>query len=70
MVRSRRVLCSVSLSGALTTLSFLCRSWLFAMTNVVRIFVARKWKLENFQLSQSYLYFYDHLGKAPLSLPA
>lgn len=27
-------------------------SWLFATTNVLRIFVARKYKLESFQLSQ------------------
>ncbi|GAA6006338.1 hypothetical protein JCM11491_004919 [Sporobolomyces phaffii] len=40
------------------------RCWLFAMTNVVRIHTARKFKLGEFQLSQSYLFFYDHLSKA------
>ncbi|GAA5904891.1 C1 family peptidase [Sporobolomyces salmoneus] len=40
------------------------RCWLFAMTNVVRIFTARKFNLDAFQLSQSYLFFYDHLSKA------
>ncbi|KAK4052990.1 bleomycin hydrolase [Microbotryomycetes sp. JL221] len=40
------------------------RCWLFSITNVIRIFVARQYNLEQFQLSQSYLYFYDHLAKA------
>ncbi|GAA5851682.1 hypothetical protein JCM3766R1_000484 [Sporobolomyces carnicolor] len=40
------------------------RCWLFALTNVVRIHAARKHHLDKFQLSQSYLFFYDHLSKA------
>ncbi|GAA5836839.1 hypothetical protein JCM5353_000466 [Sporobolomyces roseus] len=40
------------------------RCWLFAMTNVVRINTARKFNLGEFQLSQSYCFFYDHLSKA------
>ncbi|BGP13569.1 bleomycin hydrolase [Rhodosporidiobolus nylandii] len=40
------------------------RCWLFATCNVTRIFTARKYNLEKFQLSQSYLFFYDHLSKA------
>ncbi|GAA5947182.1 hypothetical protein JCM3765_001561 [Sporobolomyces pararoseus] len=40
------------------------RCWLFALTNVVRVHTARKFNLEEFQLSQSYLFFYDHLSKA------
>ncbi|GAA5922344.1 hypothetical protein JCM3775_005698 [Rhodotorula graminis] len=40
------------------------RCWLFATTNVVRIFTARKFRLGDFQLSQSYLFFWDHLSKA------
>ncbi|GAA5988678.1 hypothetical protein JCM11641_006501 [Rhodosporidiobolus odoratus] len=40
------------------------RCWLFATCNVVRIFTSRKFGLDNFQLSQSYLFFYDHLSKA------
>ncbi|CEQ39782.1 SPOSA6832_01334, partial [Sporobolomyces salmonicolor] len=42
-------------------------SWafrLFAMCNVVRIFTSLKYNLGEFQLSQSYLFFYDHLSKA------
>ncbi|GJN88831.1 hypothetical protein Rhopal_001802-T1 [Rhodotorula paludigena] len=40
------------------------RCWLFAMCNVVRIFIARKYNLGEFQLSQSYLFYWDHLAKA------
>ncbi|GAA5905653.1 hypothetical protein JCM6882_008738 [Rhodosporidiobolus microsporus] len=40
------------------------RCWLFATCNVVRIFTSRKYDLKEFQLSQSYLFFYDHLNKA------
>ncbi|BGP18568.1 bleomycin hydrolase [Rhodosporidiobolus nylandii] len=40
------------------------RCWLFASTNYLRILMARKYDLEDFQLSQSYLFFYDSLSKA------
>ncbi|GAA6061593.1 hypothetical protein JCM10212_000901 [Sporobolomyces blumeae] len=40
------------------------RCWLFAMTNVVRIHTAKKWNLASFQISQSALFFWDHLSKA------
>lgn len=40
------------------------RCWLFATTNVIRIFCARLNNLDDFQLSQSYLWFYDHIEKA------
>ncbi|GAA6049858.1 hypothetical protein JCM3770_004218 [Rhodotorula araucariae] len=40
------------------------RCWLFATCNVTRIFTSRKYNLKEFQLSQSYLFFYDHLSKA------
>lgn len=40
------------------------RCWLFAATNLLRIKVARKYKLDKFELSQSYLYFWDKLEKA------
>ncbi|GAA5865875.1 hypothetical protein JCM8547_005743 [Rhodosporidiobolus lusitaniae] len=40
------------------------RCWLFATCNVARIFVSRKYDLEKFQLSQSHLFFWDHLSKA------
>ena len=40
------------------------RCWLFAILNLLRIHVARKHKLEDFELSQSYLFFWDKLEKA------
>ncbi|GAA5938837.1 C1 family peptidase [Sporobolomyces koalae] len=40
------------------------RCWLFAFTNNVRIEMMKKYDLEEFQLSQSYLFFVDSLSKA------
>ncbi|GAA5874794.1 hypothetical protein JCM3774_003442 [Rhodotorula dairenensis] len=40
------------------------RCWLFSATNYLRIILARKLDLDEFQFSQSYLYFYDSLSKA------
>ncbi|ORY23278.1 peptidase C1B, bleomycin hydrolase [Naematelia encephala] len=40
------------------------RCWLFATTNVLRYNVIETLKLGDFQLSQSYLFFYDKLEKA------
>ncbi|GAA6046938.1 hypothetical protein JCM3770_003439 [Rhodotorula araucariae] len=40
------------------------RCWLFASTNYLRIMLSRKLDLDEFQLSQSYLFFYDALSKA------
>ena len=40
------------------------RCWLFAATNVLRERIAQKCNLENFELSQSYLAFYDKFERA------
>ncbi|ESK97861.1 bleomycin hydrolase [Moniliophthora roreri MCA 2997] len=40
------------------------RCWLFATTNVLRYDIMKKLKLKEFQLSQSYLFFWDKLNKA------
>lgn len=40
------------------------RCWLFATTNVFRVAFMKKYNLENFQLSQAYLFFWDKLEKA------
>ncbi|KAH8923078.1 peptidase C1B, bleomycin hydrolase [Atractiella rhizophila] len=40
------------------------RCWLFATTNVIRIGLKKKYNLDDFQLSQSYLFFYDHVEKS------
>ena len=40
------------------------RCWIFAGLNILREKLAKDLKLEDFELSQSYLSFYDHLEKA------
>ena len=46
------------------------RCWLFAATNVCREIIGEKLNLGNFELSQSYLAFYDRLEKANYLLEA
>ncbi|KAF3104180.1 hypothetical protein TWF569_006278 [Orbilia oligospora] len=40
------------------------RCWIFAATSVLRVYLMKKYKLENFELSQQYLFFWDKLEKA------
>ncbi|CAN9364469.1 unnamed protein product [Alternaria alternata] len=40
------------------------RCWLFASTNVFRVAIMKKYKLSEFQLSQSYLFYWDEIEKA------
>ncbi|RPD68637.1 peptidase C1B bleomycin hydrolase [Lentinus tigrinus ALCF2SS1-7] len=40
------------------------RCWLFATTNVLRYSVMKKLNLDDFQLSQAYLFFWDKLNKS------
>ena len=40
------------------------RCWLFAACNVIRMHMNKTYDLEDFQVSQSYLFFYDKLEKA------
>ncbi|KAL1652424.1 bleomycin hydrolase [Didymella pomorum] len=40
------------------------RCWLFASTNVFRIAIMKKYKLDSFQLSQAYLFYWDKMEKA------
>lgn len=40
------------------------RCWIFAATNVLRYNIMKSLKLKEFQLSQSYLFFWDKLNKA------
>ncbi|KAM0756000.1 peptidase C1B, bleomycin hydrolase [Meredithblackwellia eburnea MCA 4105] len=44
------------------------RCWIFAALNTLRVFVARRYNLNEFQLSQAYLLFYDHISKASFNL--
>lgn len=40
------------------------RCWIFASTNVFRVAIMKKYNLEHFELSQSYLFFWDKVEKA------
>lgn len=40
------------------------RCWLFASTNVFRVALMRRYNLDGFELSQSYLFFWDKLEKS------
>lgn len=40
------------------------RCWIFAATNVFRIAIMQKYKIEHFELSQAYLFFWDKVEKA------
>lgn len=44
------------------------RCWIFAATNVLREDIAKKCNISNFELSQSYIAFYDKLEKVNLAL--
>lgn len=40
------------------------RCWLFASTNTFRVALAQKYNLDEFELSQAYLFFWDKLEKS------
>ena len=40
------------------------RCWLFAATNLLRVYAMKKYNLKEFKLSPSYLFFYDKLERA------
>ena len=44
------------------------RCWLFAALNVVRREMCEKYNLDNFEFSQSYLFFYDKLERMNYNL--
>ena len=50
--------------GSITNQKQSGRCWLFAATNVMRFRIIEKYHLENFELSQSYLLFWDKLEKS------
>ncbi|KAI0298154.1 peptidase C1B bleomycin hydrolase [Multifurca ochricompacta] len=51
-------------TGPITNQKSSGRCWLFATTNVLRYEIMKKLNLKEFQLSQSYLFFWDKLNKA------
>lgn len=44
------------------------RCWMFAGLNMIRPHIANKLKIEDFELSENYLYFYDNMEKTNLFL--
>ncbi|KAF3941828.1 hypothetical protein ABW19_dt0209536 [Dactylella cylindrospora] len=40
------------------------RCWIFAATSVLRVYLMKKYNLDNFELSQQYLFFWDKFEKA------
>ncbi|GLB37152.1 putative bleomycin hydrolase [Lyophyllum shimeji] len=51
-------------TGPVTNQKSSGRCWLFATTNVIRYGIMKSLKLSEFELSQSYLFFWDKLNKA------
>ncbi|KAF8070226.1 bleomycin hydrolase [Lyophyllum atratum] len=51
-------------TGPVTNQKSSGRCWIFATTNVIRYSVMKALKLDKFELSQSYLFFWDKLNKA------
>ncbi|KAF9461323.1 peptidase C1B bleomycin hydrolase [Collybia nuda] len=51
-------------TGPITNQKSSGRCWIFATTNVMRYGVMKNLKLKEFELSQSYLFFWDKLNKA------
>lgn len=63
--RTTRQSFSVKLKqGAITNQKQSGRCWMFAALNTFRFEVIKKLNLENFELSQNYMFFYDKLEKA------
>ena len=63
--RTSRHSFSVNLKqGAITNQKQSGRCWMFAALNTFRFEVIRKLNVENFELSQNYMFFYDKLEKA------
>ena len=51
-------------TGPVTNQKSSGRCWLFATTNILRYEIMKKLNLKEFQLSQSYVFFWDKLNKA------
>ncbi|KAI9592714.1 peptidase C1B, bleomycin hydrolase [Syncephalis fuscata] len=54
----------IETEGKITNQKSSGRCWLFAGLNVMRLNTIAKHKIEDFELSQGYLYFYDKIEKA------
>ncbi|WP_423734840.1 aminopeptidase C [Bifidobacterium primatium] len=50
--------------GSVTSQRHSGRCWMFASLNVLRQDVIRRWELDDFEFSETYLFFYDKLEKS------
>lgn len=50
--------------GSVTNQEHSGRCWMFASLNVLRYEVIHRWKLEDFEFSETYLFFWDKMEKA------
>ncbi len=64
VVRTNHTFSHVVKAGAATSQNASGRCWMFAGLNLFRIKAAEQMSLEDFELSQSYLFFWDKLEKA------
>ncbi|OMJ11862.1 Bleomycin hydrolase [Smittium culicis] len=55
---------TLKLEGKITNQKSSGRCWIFAGLNVLRLKVMQKYNLDNFELSQTYLFFYDKIERA------
>ncbi|SCW51160.1 bleomycin hydrolase [Eubacterium ruminantium] len=51
-------------TGKITNQKSSGRCWIFSALNTFRFEIMKKYKLDNFELSQNYIFFYDKLEKA------
>ncbi|KAJ3224966.1 hypothetical protein HK099_007595 [Clydaea vesicula] len=54
----------LKLEGNITNQKQSGRCWIFASTNAMRLKIMKKFHLEEFELSQNYIFFYDKIEKA------
>lgn len=64
VVRNNHTFSHMVKAGASTSQNHSGRCWLFAGLNLFRMAAAEQMKLEDFELSQNYLFFWDKLEKA------
>jgi len=55
-------------TGSITNQKSTGRCWIYAMINILRPLVIKKFDMDNFELSENYLAFYDKLEKANIFL--
>lgn len=57
-----RTVCSINSHNLLVCFLILGRCWIFSCLNVMRLPFMKKFNIEEFEFSQSYLFFWDKVG--------